>query len=105
ALASQQVQLSAATVDAAQAAFLPQVAAQGAWEVNGGTWNSRSSSWVAGVVARYNLFHGLADKARLAEARAQATRRALEKDKAETLARLDVQMPLPRLEAAGGRGA
>jgi outer membrane protein TolC len=100
ALAIQQVQLAAATVDAAQAAFLPQVAAQGAWEVNGGTWNSRSSSWVAGVVARYNLFHGLADKARLAEARAQATRRALEKDKAETMARLDVQIAIARLEAA-----
>jgi outer membrane protein len=100
ALAIQQVQLAAATVDAAQAAFLPQVAAQGAWEVNGGTWNSRSSSWVAGVVARFNLFHGLANKARLAEARAQATRRALEKDKAETMARLDVQIAIARLEAA-----
>ena len=59
ALAMQQEQLAAAAVDAAQAAFLPQVAAQGGWELNGGTWNSRSSSWVAGAVARINLFHGL----------------------------------------------
>jgi len=100
ALAMQQEQLAAATVDAAQAAFLPQVAAQGGWELNGGTWNSRSSSWVAGVVARYNLFHGFADKARLAEARALATRRSIERDKAETLARLDVQIAIARLEAA-----
>ena len=100
ALARQQEQLAAATVDAAQAAFLPQVAAQGAWELNGGAWNSRSSSWVAGAVARINLFHGLADKARLAEAREQATRRALEKGKAETMARLDVQIAIARLEAA-----
>ena len=100
ALAMQQEQLAAATVDAARAAFLPQVAAQGAWELNGGTWNSRSSSWVAGAVARINLFHGFADKARLAEAREQATRRALEKDKAETMARLDVQIAIARLEAA-----
>jgi outer membrane protein TolC len=99
-LAMQQEQLAAATVDAAQAAFLPQVAAQGGWELNGGAWNSRSSSWVAGAVARINLFHGLADKARLAEARAQATRRALEKSKAETMARLDVQIAIARLEAA-----
>jgi outer membrane protein TolC len=100
ALALQQEQLAAATVDAAQAAFLPQVAAQGGWELNGSAWNSRSSSWVAGVVARINLFHGLADKARLAEAREQATRRALEKAKAETMARLDVQIAIARLEAA-----
>jgi outer membrane protein TolC len=100
ALALQQEQLAAATVDAAQAAFLPQVAAQGVWELNGSAWNSRSSSWVAGVVARINLFHGLADKARLAEAREQVTRRALEKGKAETMARLDVQIAIARLEAA-----
>ena len=100
ALARQQVQLAAATVDAAEAAFLPHVSAQGGWELNGGSWNSRSSSWGAGVVARFNLFHGLADKARLAEARAQATRRSLEKSKAETMARLDVQIAIARLEAA-----
>jgi outer membrane protein TolC len=100
ALAMQQEQLASAAVDAAQAAFLPQLAAQGAWELNGGAWNSRSSSWVAGAVARINLFHGFADKARLAEAREQATRRAHEKEKAETMARLDVQIAIARLEAA-----
>ena len=100
ALAMQQEQLAAATVAAAQAAFLPQVAAQGVWELNGGAWSSRSSSWVAGAVARINVFHGFADKARLAEARAQAARRALEKSKAETMALLDVQIAIARLEAA-----
>jgi len=100
ALAMQQEQLAAATVDAAKAAFLPQVVAQGGWELNGSAWNSRASSWVAGAVARINLFHGFADKARLAEAREQATRRALEKGKAETMARLDVQIAIARLEAA-----
>ena len=100
ALAVQQEQLAAAMVDAAQAAFLPQVAVQGAWELNGDAWHSRSASWVAGAVARINLFHGLADKARLAEARVQATRRALDKGKAETMARLDVQIAIARLEAA-----
>ena len=100
ALAIQQEQLAAAAVDAARAAFLPYVAAQGAWELNGGAWNSRSSSWVAGAVARINLFNGLADKARLAEAREQAKRRAIEKGKAETMARLDVQIAIARLEAA-----
>ena len=99
-LATQQEQLAAATVDTAQAAFLPQVTVQGGWELNGSAWNSRSASWTAGAVARVTLFHGLADQARLAEARERATRRALEKAKAETMARLDVQIGIARLEAA-----
>jgi outer membrane protein TolC len=100
ALARQQAQLAAASVDAARAAFLPQAAAQGGWELNGAAWQSRSSSWVAGAAVRITLFHGFADKARLAAAREQATRRALELDKAETMARLDVQIAIARLEAA-----
>jgi outer membrane protein TolC len=100
ALARQQEQLAAATVNAARAAFLPQVSAQGAWELNGGTWNSRSSTWVVGAVARVSLFRGLADRARVAEARAQATRRGIEKGKTETMVRLDVQIAIARLDAA-----
>ena len=100
ALALQHEQLAAAAVDAAQAAFLPQVAVQGGWELNGGAWNSRSSSWVAGAVVRINLFHGLADKARLAEAREAVRRRAIDRGKADTMARLDVQIAIARLEAA-----
>jgi outer membrane protein len=100
ALAMQQEQLAAAAVDAAHAAFLPQVVAQGGWELNGAAWNSRSSSWVAGAVVRINLFRGFADKARLAEARMQAARRALDRTKAETMVRLDVEIAIARLEAA-----
>jgi outer membrane protein TolC len=100
ALARQYEQLAAVTVNAAQAAFLPQVSVQAAWELNGGTWNSRSSSWVIGAAARMNLFRGFADRARLAEARDQAGRRQIEKGKAETMVRLDVQIAVARLEAA-----
>lgn len=100
ALARQQEQLAAAMVNAAQATFLPQVSAQAAWEWNGGTWDSRSSGWVAGAIARINFFHGLADKARLAEARSQQLRRGIERGKAETMVRLDVQIAIARLEAA-----
>jgi outer membrane protein TolC len=99
-LARQQAQSAAATVDAALAGFLPQVTALGGWELNGSAWNSRSSSWAAGAVARINVFRGFTDRARLAEAREQVTRRAHEKDKAEILARLDVQIAIARLEAA-----
>jgi outer membrane protein len=98
--AALQEQLADAAQTAARAAFLPQVAAQGGWEFNGGAWNSRSSSWVVGAVARINVFRGFADKARLAEAHEQATRRALERVKADTAARLDVHMAVARLDAA-----
>jgi outer membrane protein len=100
ALASQRQQLAAAAVNAAQAAFLPQLSAQGEWDLNGGTWNSRSSTWVVGAVARITLFRGFADKARLAEALEQAARRGIEEGKAETMVRLDVQIAIARLEAA-----
>jgi outer membrane protein len=99
-LARQRERLAKVSVNAARAAFLPQVLAQAGWELNGGAWNSRSSSWVAGVTVRINAFRGLADKARLTEARVEATRRALETRKAETMARLDVQIAIARLEAA-----
>jgi len=99
-LAALQQQLAAATETAARGAFLPQVAAQGGWEFNGGAWNAQTSSWVVGAVARVNVFHGFADKARLAEAREQMTRRASERQKAETSARLDVHVAVARLDAA-----
>jgi outer membrane protein TolC len=99
-LAVLQEQLAGATETAARAAFLPQVAVQGGWEFNGGAWNTQTSSWIVGAVARINVFHGFADTARLAEAREQATRRALERQKAETAVRLDVHIGVARLDAA-----
>lgn len=99
-IAALQERLAGATYAAARAAFLPQVAAQGGWEFNGGAWNTRTSSWVVGVVARINLFRGFADQARLSEAREQTARRALEREKSETAARLDVHIAVARLDAA-----
>jgi outer membrane protein TolC len=99
-LATLQAQLASATVQAARAVFLPQVSAQAGWEFNGGAWNARASSWIVGAGARINVFRGFADNARLAEAREQVTRRALERRKAETSARLDVLMAIARVDAA-----
>ena len=99
-LAALQEQLARTSQTAARAAFLPQVAAQGGWEFNGGAWNARTSSWVVGAVARINVFHGFRDTARLVEAREQTTRRGLEREKAETAARLDVYIAVARLDAA-----
>lgn len=100
ALAAQQVRSAAAAIDLARASFLPRLAVRGEWEMNGGTWSSRSSGWVAGAALSVNLFHGFADQARLAEARALTARRAAALDKAKTLVRLDVRVAVARLEAA-----
>jgi outer membrane protein TolC len=99
-LAVLQQQLAGATQTAARAAFLPQVVAQAGWELNGGAWSTAASSWVVGAVARINVFHGFADTARQVEAREQVTRRALEREKTETAARLDVYIAVARLDAA-----
>ena len=99
-LAALEERLAAAAQTEARATFLPQVAAHGSWELNGGSWGTRASSWVVGTVARINLFHGFADKARLAEARERATRLALERQRAETAARLEVHIAIARLDAA-----
>jgi outer membrane protein len=99
-LAALREQLAGAARTAARAAFLPQVVAQGGWEWNGGAWDTRSSSWVVGAMARINVFHGFADKARLAEAADQVIERTREREKAETAARLDVHIALARLDAA-----
>ncbi|HET7696623.1 MAG TPA: TolC family protein [Vicinamibacterales bacterium] len=100
ALARQQEQLARAAADTARAAFLPHVSAQGGLELNAGAWQSRSSSWMAAAVVQVNVFRGFADRARLTEAREQVKRRAIETGKAETMARLDVQVAIARLEAA-----
>jgi outer membrane protein len=99
-LAAQQERMAASGVDAARAAFLPQVSAQAGWEMNGGRWTSRESSWVVGAVARINLFDGFAKRARLAEARDRAERRALDTEDAIAAARLEVRSAAARLEAA-----
>jgi outer membrane protein len=98
--AALQQQLAHASQAAARAAFLPHVAVQGRWELNGGAWTTRASSWVVGGVARINVFHGFADKARLAEATEQAARRAIEREKAAIATRLDVRVAIARLDAA-----
>jgi outer membrane protein TolC len=99
-LAGLREQLAEASIASAKAGFLPTVAAQGGWEANGGEWTDRASSWVVGVSARINLFQGLADRAKLAESRQLAERRAVERAKAETTARLEVRAASARLDAA-----
>jgi outer membrane protein TolC len=92
--------LARAARDAARAAFWPEVVAQAGWEANGSGLINQRTSWMVGAVARVNLFRGLGDRARLAEARETMARRGIEREDAETKARLDVRIARARLEAA-----
>ncbi len=102
-IAALQEQMAASARDTARAAFLPQVSAQAGWELNGGQWGSRASSWIVGAVARINLFQGFADRARLTEATEAGTRRTLERQRAENAVRLEVRIALARLDEARAR--
>lgn len=94
-----------AAISGARAAFLPSVGFQGGWEWNGAEFGSRESSWIVGTQIRFNVFRGLADRARLAEAEHTLAKRGLEREKAETNVRLDVRTAVARLEAARAREA
>lgn len=97
--------IATAERSAARAAFLPRFALQGVWEFNGDAFGDRASGWVVGAQMRLNLFNGLADAARLGAARESAQRSVLEREKAETAARVEVLAAGVRLEAAQAREA
>jgi outer membrane protein TolC len=87
----------------ARAAFLPQVVARGAAEWNGATFGERRSGWMVGAEVRLNVFRGFADRARLAQARATADERRIEREAALDRARLDVRTARAALDAAQAR--
>jgi len=95
--------LARANQEAVRASFLPQVTFQSGWEWNGGTFGSRAGSWVVGTEVRLNVFRGLADRARRAEATEALSRASLERERAETAVRLEVRAARSRLDAALAR--
>jgi outer membrane protein len=97
------VDLAGAQALEARAGYLPQVFAQAGWEGNGGSWGDRSGSWGVAAGVRFNVFRGLADKARIAEAHEATSRRALERDRAETAVRLEVRAAASRVASARAR--
>jgi outer membrane protein len=101
--ASSRVEFARAGVQAAQAALRPQVAFQGGYEWNGGTWSSRAGSWAAGVSARLSLSLARTDRAAIEVAGSQLQRALAEQASTESAVRLDVRVALARLEAARAR--
>jgi len=97
-------QLASAQVSAARSAWLPQVFLQGAYEFNGGSFASHVSSWTIGAAVRWNLFSGLADAAKLREARAALDRARAERDQTEAHARVEWRSAVARLDESRARG-
>jgi outer membrane protein len=97
------VDLAGAQVSGARAGYLPQVFAQVGWEGNGGQWDHRAGSWIAGAGVRINVFRGFSDKARVAEATESARRRELERERATTGVQLEVRSAVSRLETSRAR--
>jgi outer membrane protein TolC len=87
----------------ARGAFLPEVGWQGGYEWNGGDFTDRSGGWMIGAEVRVNLFRGLADRARVAEAASAVARAAADRSLAESGIRLEVRSAWLRLEAARAR--
>jgi outer membrane protein len=84
----------------AHAAFLPAVSVSGGWEWNGATFGDRASSWLIGAEIRWNLFNGLADRARAAAAGIEESRAAIDRTRTETAIAAGVRSARARLDAA-----
>jgi len=91
--------------EGARRAFLPQLGWQGGYEWNGEDFTDRAGGWIVGAEVRVNVFRGLGDRARVAEAGAAAKRASAERALAESGIKLDVRSAWLRLEAARARVA
>jgi outer membrane protein TolC len=99
------VRLADAEGKRARSAFIPQVAAQAAFDFSGTTFSDRAPSWVFGGELRWSLSLGGAEVARsrtAAEARVRATADA---EDARAAVHVEVVTAFRRLEAAEARQA
>jgi outer membrane protein TolC len=103
--ATLQVRIAGADRDLARAAFLPTLGVQGGVEFDGRGWTGRQRWWMAGAELRWNLFNGLADRARLAAARAAVAQAEADRQRVENSIRLEVRSALAQLTAAQSREA
>ncbi len=89
----------------ARAAFLPQISLQGYFELNGSGqgFATPASAWMVGAQARWNVFSGLADVARLRETSLAGDRAAADRERVETAIRLDVRTAAAQVQSALAR--
>jgi len=100
AAAALRVDVAQAHALGARAAWLPRVGIEGGYEWNGGAWDGRARSWIAGVSAQLSLNVRGAEAAATRAARHAVDRARAEQASAEAAARLDVRTAFVRLEAA-----
>ena len=101
--AALQEQTATAQESIARSAFLPRAGFQAGYEFDGRSWSDRQRWWAAGVEVRWNLFNGLADRARLAAARAGIAQARAGRERAENAIRLEVRSAAARVAAAVAR--
>ncbi len=103
--AEAQVALARAARGTARAGWLPQVALQGMYDLNGGQFDTRASSWTVGAQLRWNLFAGGADLARVRASADGEARAGAERDETASTVQLDVLSAVRALESARARAA
>jgi outer membrane protein TolC len=101
--AALQVQLADNGRRLAQAAFLPRVGVEASWALNGSSFLTQRSGWTVGTTLQLNLFNGLADRARVTEAREAATRAAAERERIARRIEVEVRGAAARVAAARAR--
>ena len=94
-----------AGVSQARSALIPEVAAQGAFELGGTRFGHRASSWIAGGEARWTLSTGGAELARIRAANEASARGRAEADDVRAKVHVDVITALRHVEAAQARQA
>jgi outer membrane protein TolC len=82
---------------------IPHVAAQGAFDLSGTSFNTRAQSWIVGGELRWNFSLGGADLARSRAAGHAQTRAAADADDVRARVRVEVATAVRRLEAARAR--
>jgi outer membrane protein TolC len=88
----------------ARSSFLPEITVHGAFEANRQSFASRGgSNWMTGATLRWNLFNGLADRSKIAEAAYLRAQREEEQRKVASGLRLQVRQSYFELQAANSR--
>ena len=87
----------------AHAALIPQVAAQGVFDVSGIQFNDRASAWIVGAQLRWTFGTGGSELAGMKAAAAATARVRAEADEARAAVHVDVVTALRRLETARAR--
>lgn len=99
-----QGELADAQVAQARASFLPTLGAAASWESHRPSFlGDGGTSWAVGVELRWNLFAGLGDRARLAEAAAAQARARADLAAGTADAEVEVRQARSELEAARQR--